>query len=156
MLPVGQADLSLFLNPDTKAAVALADKDTGLAMPKGGALYTRVASVFNGVVHVLSSSRSCAATITASRSSALYVWEVKELRRLAGEEALRLFTFSKEEVAEYSMAAKQLKISSTKLTEMAVDSFVVVVVGVVAKLMQALVKAFSQVASQEEMAPWIV
>jgi len=54
------------------------------------------------------------------------------------------------------MAAKQLKISSTKLTEMAVDSFVVVVVGVVAKLMQALVKAFSQVASQEEMAPWIV
>jgi hypothetical protein len=148
MLPAGVAPRSLFLNPATKVALALS---SGLARPPRGAVYSRVASVFNGRVHVLSSARACVATITASRSSGLYVWEGSALRRLAGVEALRLFTFSERETAEFAAAADVLKISSVELAEMAGDSFVVVVV---AQLMRALVDAFSAAASEEEKAPW--
>ena len=148
MLPVGVAPRTLFLNPATKVARALSrPSPAGLARPPKNKDYSRVVSVFDMRVHVLSSARACVATITASRSSGLYVWEGDALRRLAGVEALRFFTFSERETAEYAAAADALGISSIELTEMAGDSFVVVVV---AQLMRALVDAFSAAASEEE------
>ena len=133
MLPVGVAPRSLFLNPATKVARALSrPSPLGLARPSHKAAYSRVASVFGERVHVLSSARACVATITASRSSGLYVWEGDALRRLAGVEALRLFTFSERETAEYAAAADALGISSIALSEMAGDSFVVGVYGTAA------------------------
>jgi site-specific DNA-cytosine methylase len=155
MLPIGVAPRSLFLNPATKVARTLSrPHPLGLARPSqkaDKAAYSRVASVFGERVHVLSSARACVATITASRSSGLYVWESDALRRLAGVEALRLFTFSERETAEYAAAADVLGISSIELAEMAGDSFVVVVM---AQLMRALVDAFAAAATEEEKVPF--
>jgi site-specific DNA-cytosine methylase len=151
LLPVGSAPRSLFLNPATKVARALSrPPPDGLARPSHG--YSRVASVYDERVHVLSSARACVGTITASRSSGLYVWEGDALRRLAGVEALRLFSFSEREAAEFATAAEALGITSVELAEMAGDSFVVVVM---AQLMRALVDAYSAVASDEDRAPWL-
>ena len=79
------------------------------------------------------------------------MWEGDALRRLAGVEALRLFTFSEREAAEYAAAADALGIASIELAEMAGDSFVAVVV---AQLMRALVDAFSAAATEEEKEPF--
>ena len=150
MLPVGVAPRSLLLNPATKVARALSrPSPLGLARPSHKTSYSRVASVFGERVHVLSSARACVATITASRSSGLYVWEGDALRRLAGVEALRLYTFSERETAEYAAAADALGISSIELSEMVGDSFVVVVM---AQLMRALVDAFAAAANEGEKA----
>jgi site-specific DNA-cytosine methylase len=152
MLPVGSAPRALFLAPATKVAVALSrPPPRGLARPAGGVGYSRVASVFNERVHTLKAARQCVGTITASRSSGLYVWEGDELRRLAGVEALRLFAFSEREASEFDAAAAALGISSVELAEMAGDSFVVVVV---ARLLRALVDAFAAVGGAEAKAPW--
>jgi site-specific DNA-cytosine methylase len=152
LLPPGAASRKLFLNPKSMISNTLSHPYTGLKRPISGHYYSRIASVNRGIVHVLSSARSCVATITASRSSGLYIWENDELRHLSGEEALRLFTFSKTEVEEYTQAAKKLHISSLQLSEMAGDSFVITVVS---KLMRALVDAFSTVASKVEKEQWV-
>jgi site-specific DNA-cytosine methylase len=153
MLPVNHAPRSLFLNRTTQVARALSrPPPEGLARPSCGAVYSRVASVYGDRVHVLSSSRACVATITASRSSGLYVWEGDALRRLAGIEALRLFTFSEVESAEFAAAAEALGLASVELAEMAGDSFVVVVV---AQLMRSLVDAFRSASSEATVAPWV-
>ena len=86
LLPVGSAPRSLFLNPATKVARALSrPPPDGLGRPSHG--YSRIASVYDERVHVLSSARACVGTITASRSSGLYVGEGEALRRPAGSEA---------------------------------------------------------------------
>lgn len=151
LLPPGNAHRTLFLNPKSKLVRVLSHPENGLPRPVNGKVYSRVASVFRGTVHLLSSARSCVATITASRSSGLYMWENQELRHLAGEEALRLFSFTADEVEEFTKARMRLKISSLQLAEMTGDSFVVTVV---AKLMRALVDAFSAIVSDEEKEQW--
>ena len=155
LLPVGSAPRSLRLNPRTKVARALSRPaaEGGLRRPADGAAYSGVASVFGGVVHTLKRARCATPTITASRSSGLYLWEGDKLRRLAGVEALRLFTFAESEVEEFGAAARELGVSSARLAEMAGDSFVVIVV---ARLMRALVDAFAAAASDEARAPWVV
>lgn len=93
LLPECKASKELFLRENTKIAKLLADPLHGLKRPANGRVYSRIASVYNGTVHVLSKARLCTATITASRSSGLYLWERDRLRHLAGTEALRLFSF---------------------------------------------------------------
>ena len=158
LLPPGSAPESLYLAGNTKVARALSrPPPDGLAPPARGAVYSRVASVFDEEVRVLSRARACAATITASAGSGLYLWESSTrgacLRRLAGVEALHLFTFSEAEAARFAAGAARLGVSSLRLAEIAGDSMVVVVV---ARLMRSLVDAFSRVAGAAEKAPFLL
>ena len=154
MLPVGAAPRSLCPNPKTQVARALARPaaEGGLPRPAKGAIYSDVAFVYGGVVHTLKRARRATPTITASRSSGLYLWERDKLRRLAGVESLRLFTFAESEVEEFGAAATTLGVSSARVAELAGDSFVVVVV---ARLMRSLVDAFARAAGAEATVPWV-
>lgn len=150
MLPVGTAPEALY-KIGAKVRAALEDPASGLAPPDDDAVYSRPASVYRRKVSKpLKVDRT--PVITASRGSALYVWERTRLRTFAGVEALRFMSFADDEVAAMGAAADELGISSSRLCEYAGDAFVVVLV---AKLMRALVDAFATVASAEEAALWL-
>jgi len=67
------------------------------------------------------------------------VWEGDALRRVAGVKALRLFTLSEREAAEFAAAAEALGITSVELAEISSDTVVVVIM---VQLMRALVEIF--------------
>jgi site-specific DNA-cytosine methylase len=138
----GEAPQSLFINTTSKVAVALARTVGGLRRPTRKNIYSRLATVFNGVVHVLQKTRACAATFTASRSSGQFVWERERLRHISGREVLRFFTFTVEETNVFVSCAEDLHISSLQLAEMGGDSVVVILFQKIAK---SLVGTFSRV-----------
>lgn len=77
------------------------------------------------------------------------MWEGDALRRVAGVKALRLFTFSEREAAEFAAAAEALGITSVELAAISGDTVVVVIM---VQLMRALVEIYSAVTSDENRA----
>ena len=146
----GEAPKECFINVETKVGRAL---ESGLRRNTQGGLYSRVASVRNGVVRVPANSHAAVPTLTASRGSGLYVWERNMLRRISGYEALRCFTFARDEARAYCEAARARGISSVSLAEYAGDCFVV---HVMRDITRALVDAFSATATEEEKQPWLI
>lgn len=152
LLPEGEATKELFLRCDTRVAKLLKDPLSGLKRPMQGKVYSRTASVYNGSIHVLTKGRSCTATITASRSSGLYLWQRDKLRQLSGKEALNLFSYPLDEVEAYASGAKKLHINSLQLAELVGDSFPV---SLVTRVIRALVDSFSSTASEIEKEHWM-